>query len=287
MPTEENPARDPLASALDELRGEHPALPGEPVDRYWLRVGLRLALRQPGRGQLLLDRLEAAASGDGATAAPVEPPEAAASAALSTGEPDAAASDTAAGPGPDHDELPVQSMLLARSAAMPEVTDEAIDPETLFGWAARLTRDEVLWMGRIVGEMLAEGAPHNLTRGFGITWRDGARLPDLDFDALFHAFTELEITVSGVLAGYDLRTAPRSPRKRGVGGAVAALFSRGDGLSTEAGAVMEHGGEPAQRGLVALWNVWAAMRFRAAVPPELFEQLTRPWVTVIGRLPGA
>ena len=53
------------------------------------------------------------------------------------------------------------------------------------------------------------------------------------------------------------------------------------------GAVIEAAGRPAQMGLVALWNVWAAMRYRASIPQGTFEMLVKPWITVVGPLPEA
>ena len=40
-----------------------------------------------------------------------------------------------------------------------------------------------------------------------------------------------------------------------------------------------------RRGLVALWNVWMAMRYRTLIPQPTFDQLVHPWVTVVGPLP--
>jgi hypothetical protein len=268
---------DALANAMAEISDEQAQGEREPSDRYWLRVGLGLGLRQPGRAQLLLERLEGAVSAAPASSA-LDRPRAVVDSAT-------AADDFAAGAGASADEVPLRSMLLARSATLPADKEGGLDPEAVFGWASRATRDEVLWMGRVVTEMLAEGASPDLARGFAITWRSGAKLPEHEFDALFHAFTELELTVCGVLAGYDLRSASRTPQPRGLGSLLGALTLRGNPLAAEAGAILERGGEPAQRGLVAMWNAWAALRYRSAVPDQLFAQLVRPWTTVVGRLP--
>ena len=140
-------------------------------------------------------------------------------------------------------------------------------------------------MGRVVGEMIAGGATRDLGRGFGITWDAGAHLPRDQVDGLFARFTELELTIGGVLSGRDLWAVQRTPKPKGVADLLAALMPRANPASTEAAAVIDRGGEPALRGLVACWNAWAAMRFRGAIPGGVFEQLVRPWVTVVGPLP--
>ncbi len=291
-------AREPLTrgqipGAMAELRDAHPRVPNEAADRYWLRMGLGLGLRQPERAKPLLDLLEGAAGV--ASPAPTEPDGGAAEAKLEgAAEPPAAegqpvdaqpdggapAASVASEPG-----VPLRSMLLARSAGLPAVDKEAFDPEAVFGWAARVTRDEVLGMGRVVDDMLAEGLSADFTKGFAITWRAGLRLNDSDFDPLFHAFTELEVTVGGVLAGYDLRAQSRTQKPGVLGSMLGSLMMRSDTRTSEAGAVIERAGRSGQRGLIAMWNAWAALRFREAVPPELFNRLVRPWVTVVGRLP--
>lgn len=261
-------SRDPLADALAELRDEHPRVPNEAADRYWLRTGLQLGLQQPDLAQPLLDRLDAAI-GVASTRAPEQD-------RGPVGEP----ADDAA-----RDEVSVRSLLLVRSATLPTVDKEAFDPEAVFGWAARLTPDEVSSMGRALSDMLAEGLTQDLAKGFAIAWRAGLKLPEGDFNALFHAFTELELTVGGVLAGYDLRTNSRAPKPGLFGGMFGSLLLRSDSRTTEAGAIIAGAGMPGQRGLVAMWNAWAAIRFRGQLPEPLFEQLVRPWVTVVGRLP--
>ena len=286
---------------MAELRDAHPRVPNEAADRYWLRMGLGLGLRQPERAKPLLDLLEGAAGV--ASPAPTEPDGGAAEAKLegaaeppaAEGQPDGSAEGKPVDAQPDGGtpsapvasaaEVPLRSLLLARSAGLPAADKEAFDPEAVFGWAARVTRDEVLWMGRVVDEMLAEGLSADFTKGFAITWRAGLRLNDSDFDPLFHAFTELEVTVGGVLAGYDLRAQSRTQKPGVLGSMLGSLMMRSDTRTSEAGAVIERAGRSGQRGLIAMWNAWAALRFRGAVPPELFKQLVRPWATVVGRLP--
>lgn len=285
MPTEQPPpdeaspaAVDPVPRALAELRHELPRRRDEAADRYWLRVGVLLGLHEPDRARRLLEQLDPdtgpTAPGGGAEAAPSE-------ADAAPSEAEAAPSEAEAEPS----EAPVRSLLLARSASLPLDRDSGIDPEAMFGWAARVTREEALRMGRLVDDMLAAGASPNLVRGFGITWRAGVELPDQDFDSLFRAFTELELTVCGVLAGYDLRAAPRTPPPSRLTSVLRTLLPPTDERAAEAGAILDRAGPPGQRGLLAMWNAWAAMRFRSAVPAALFEQLARPWVTVVGPLP--
>ncbi len=48
----------------------------------------------------------------------------------------------------------------------------------------------------------------------------------------------------------------------------------------------EASGEPGRLGLVALWNAWVAMRYRALIPGPTFALLTQPWETVVGPLPA-
>jgi hypothetical protein len=181
-------------------------------------------------------------------------------------------------------EKPATSLFLARSAAFSSAERKALGPDVTYGWATELSAAQVLRIGRVVSDMLADGAPANIGRGFGLAWDGGARLPRHERDALFSEFTELQVEVAGVLVGRNLRTAETGGRQRGFG-AVAQLFGSRSGGPSPTTAAIEAAGEPGQRGLVALWNTWAAMRFRAAIPDATFELLTRPWVTVVGPLP--
>ena len=158
-------------------------------------------------------------------------------------------------------------------------------PDVMFGWAAGLTSREILSIGRVVGEMLAAGSPPDIGRGFGLTWDAGVRFPRQELNAMFREFTELEVTVGGVLAGRDLRASEPTQRSRGLGAMLDGLFSRASPRDSQAAAALEGSGEPGRRGLVALWNVWVAMRFRSILPRPTFELLVQPWVTVVGPLP--
>ncbi len=303
MPTEGTPEpagpaapADALAKAMAELRAEHPFANGERADRYWLRMGLGLGLRQPGRAALLLGGLEAGTIAPGPARV-----EAAADDAVEADEaveanpaatPDLAMvevhdegpspADTGlADPSPaDPNEVPVCSLLLARASLLPP----SADPETVFGWVGRLSPNEIRRLGHAVTEMLSGGSSRDLERGFGLAWSAGARLPREDLRRLFGRFSELELAVCGVLGGRDLLSIARPPESS-VGALLSIFAKRSNPALTEATSILEREGEPARRGLVAIWNAWVAMRYRDLIAPPLFEQLVQPWVAVVGRLP--
>lgn len=264
-------APDALAAALSEAGIDAPS-----VDPASLAAGLLVGLERPDRARRLLVLL-AGRSTSGRTAATPEPAGEPAD-EPATGQPDRAAADG---------EVPVGSMLLARAASMAMESDPPLNAETTFGWAARLTRDQVLSMGRVVGDMLAAGGPRDLERGFAITWSGGVRLPSSDFTAQFKAFTELEVTVASVLAGANLRATVHVPEEGRFASLFGSLLAKSDPLSAESAAVLERGGETAKRGLIALWNTWMAMCYRSSLPTALFDQLVQPWITVVGPLPDA
>jgi enamine deaminase RidA (YjgF/YER057c/UK114 family) len=188
-------------------------------------------------------------------------------------------------PGPG---VPARSSLLARSAALPPADRAALAPGAAFGWAEGLTPDEVLAIGRVVRDMLAAGAPPDLDRGFGLAWDGGVRLPNRHTETLFGEFTELQITVGGVLAGRDLRAgAVPAPRPGGLAALFGGWLARADPVETEAAAAVDRRGPEARSGLIALWNAWMAMRFRQFIPPPTFELLVAPWVAVVGPVPEA
>jgi branched-chain amino acid aminotransferase len=181
--------------------------------------------------------------------------------------------------------VPTRSSLLARSAALPAAERASLAPEQVFGWAAALTSAEILLLGRVVHEMLRTGSPPEVARGFGIAWDGGARLPRHDQEVMIREFAELEVTVGGVLAGRDLRTLEPAPRRRGLAALLDILPSRTRQSEMQASSVIEMAGEPAQRGLIALWNAWLAVRYRRLIPRATYDLLVRPWVTVVGPLP--
>jgi hypothetical protein len=281
---------DAVARAMAELRTEHPPENGERADRYWLRMGVGLGLRQPGRAALLLAGLEGGSTSsgparresaadeavNGAGAVDANPATAADPAPAST--PDVDPGTAAVGPA-DPNEVPVRSLLLARASVLSPSTD----PETVFGWVGRLSPDEIRRLGFVVTQMLADGSTRDLERGFGLAWSAGTRLPREDLRRLFGRFGELELAVCGVLGGRDLLSI--HPPESSAGVLVSMFTRRSSPANTEAMAILEHEGEPARRGLVAIWNAWVAMRYRDLIAPPLFEQLVQPWVGVVGRLP--
>ncbi len=257
-----------VAGFPDEARAD--AL--TPVDDRWLGIGIRLGLERPDDARRLLELIAARAADrvapaveDGALGSPVGAP-----AGEGSGEAPA---------------VPVRSALLARSAAVPYAERASIGAEATFGWAALLTGGEVQRLGCIVREMLDSGAPADIGRGFGLAWDAGVRLPRRELDQLFREFTELQMTVAGVLAGRDLRSEP-TVRTDGVSGLLGQLVPRARPGEAQAAAAIEGSGDSGRLGLVATWNAWMAVRFRSLIPPPTFEQLVRPWVTVVGRFPS-
>ncbi len=313
---------DALAKAMAELRAEHAPAAGERADRYWLRLGIWLGLHQPGRAALLLGGLESgtnvlspaqapepsqraasdttdeanttttadpiAAEAPDADPIAAEAPDADPIAAeapdadpIAAEAPDADPADPADAADPaDPDEVPVCSRLLARTSGLPP----SADPETVFGWVGRLSPNEIRRLGHAVTELLAGGATRDLERGFGLAWSAGTRLPREDLRRLFGRFSELELAVCGVLGSRDLLSIAH-PAESNVGALLSIFTKRSNPAVTEATAILEREGEPARRGLVAIWNAWVAMRYRDLIAPPLFEQLVEPWVTVVGRLP--
>ena len=252
--------RRDLDDALADLGAEAAPDESETGGQPWLRLGLRLGLERPARARQLLRAIEA-------------------------GETRRRAIELAARRAAfDPSEIPVCSMLLARSAAMPFAETLALGPEVKFGWAGRLSADEVLAMGRTVQDMLAEGLPRDVSRGFGAAWTGGVRVPREHLNMMLREFSELETTICGVLAGRDLRATVSTPQRSLLGGLLGSLALRGSG-SSDADAVLERAGKAGQLGLVATWNAWTSMRYRDAIPPATFELLVRPWVTAVGPLP--
>jgi hypothetical protein len=264
-----------LEAALDEAMAELPdtdrgAAP-ESMDQ-WLGIGLRLGIERPEQARHLLERLGAR----GADRAASERDDVARDA-------EASAPDTA---GPeDTGRVPVASSVLARSAGLPLSERAEVGPEVTFGWVTLLTPREILALGRVVAEMLAAGAPQDIGRGFGFVWDAGVRIPRSERDAMIREFTELQVAVGSVLAGRDLRAEEPAPRKRGLAMLIDQLVPRRGAGESQAASAIDAGGEPARRGLVALWNAWVAMRYRARIPSATLELLVRPWVTVVGPLP--
>lgn len=275
-------AAQALELALDEALAELPAgdrgAAPEDVDYHWLRVGMWLGLERPESARHLLDLIGALDS------------DLAAQRAVGAG--DAAPAGGRGDGGPEGSgQVPLLSSLLVRSAAMSGPDRADAGPEVTFGWAGRLTRGQILTLGRTALEMLAAGDPPDIGRGFGLAWDGGVRIPRHELDAMFREFTELELTAASVLVGRDLRTGGSAPRPasrpQGLGGLLGQLVPRGRPEESEAAAAIEASGEPGRKGLVALWNVWVANRYRTLIPQATFELLVHPWVTVVGPLPEA
>jgi len=247
-----------VKAALEDLLGDSAPGADASPDLRSLGLGLRLGLERPDRARRLLEML-------GADVA-------------------AAAGDTATSPTQgETDDVPVRSRLLARSALTTPSGKAEIDAEVVFGWASRLAPGEILAMGRAVEQMLADGAPSDVTRGFGIAWRAGAKIPLKSLDGMMGEFTQLELAVAGVLGGRDLASIAREEPK-GRGGLLRLRRSASPALH-DADMILQQRGKPASLGLVALWNVWTAVRYRELIPAATFDLLVQPWISVVGRLP--
>jgi hypothetical protein len=261
-----------LGEALDELPGGDRGARLDAVDYRWLSVGMRLGLERPERARAILALI--AAEQDSRVV---------------TQHGDARLVSGGGGQGIDEARgaasIPVASALLARAAALPASARTNAGPEVAFGWAARLAPEEILRLGRVVGEMLAAGSPPDIGRGFGITWSAGVRLPRHELEAMVQEFTELEITVGGILAGRDLRAGPPAATPQGIAAWLGDWKPRMRPEESQAAGAIERNGEAGRRGLVALWNVWMAMRYGTLIPRPTFDLLVRPWVTVVGPLP--
>jgi hypothetical protein len=261
-----------LGEALAGLPDGHRAAAPETVDYRWLAAGMRLGLERPAQARGLLEMIGDAEADPGTSRGGD------AGGDLPSGGP------ATEGPGGGV-QVPVPSSLLARAAALPWAERAGMAPEVMFGWVAGLAPGEILSLGRVVGDMLAAGSSANVGRGFGLAWDAGVRLPRRERSAMFREFAELEVTVGGVLAGHDLRAGEQAPQPGGLGAIFGMLVTRARPQETQAAAAVEGSGEPGRRGLVALWNVWVAMRYRSRIPQPTFELLVRPWVTVVGALP--
>lgn len=244
----------------------------ERADPGWLGVGIWLGLNRPREAGRMLELIETG-SADRLVAGEVRIPTVDRDAARAGGRSEAA------------DSTPVSSMLLVRSASMPESETDDDRQASRFGWAARLTRAEILSAGSVVADMIARGAPADIGRGFGIAWDAGVRVPREERDGLLGLFVELETTVAEVLTGRDLRRTAPAPPSSGLAGLLGAWLTRPNPGDAAVAAAIEQGGEPARLGLIALWNAWAASRFRVLIPRPTYEQLVEPWVTVVGPLP--
>ena len=159
-------------------------------------------------------------------------------------------------------------------------------PDVVFGWVAGLSPGDILRLGRAVGDMLAAGSPPDVERGFGLAWTGGVRVPRPELDVMLQEFTELEITVGGILAGGELRPPEPAAPRQGLASWLGDWIPRSRPGETQAASAIEQSGAPGRRGLVAIWNVWMAMRYRSLIPQPTFELLVQPWVTGHRAPPG-
>ena len=183
--------------------------------------------------------------------------------------------------------VPVRSSLLARSAALPPVGSGG--PRAggrRSGGPRRLAPGEVLALGRVVGDMLAAGAPPDVGRGVRHspgTPACGCRARKVDL--MFREFAELEVTVGGVLTGRDLR--PPGPA---AAQASPLDFDGWFNRTSPRDGAGRRGDRGEQRaGAPRAWSRSGTRGWRCAtgrvIPQSTFELLVRPWVTVVGRLP--
>ncbi|MDH4142826.1 MAG: hypothetical protein OEV61_09455 [Chloroflexota bacterium] len=245
-----------LSAALEDLTGRGGDVGPDAVDYRWLGIGIELGLRRPERGRALLALMAAQEKGEPGT------------------------DDT-----PEPASIPVASALLARAATLPASARTGAVSEAAFGWVTRLAPGEILLLGQVVGEMLAAGSPSDVGKGFGIAWSVGDSVSRDELEAMLDEFTELEITVGGILAQRDLRTGRSAERPQGIAAWLGDWMPRSRPEERQATEAIERNGEAARRGLVALWNVWMAMRYRTRIEPPVFDLLVHPWVTVVGPLP--
>ena len=261
-----------LGEAIADTDWDRAGTPG-PVDRGWLRTGIRLGLEQPERARAILELL---GTTDPGPAVPLD----------QDAQRQPRADDAADGVEDPSPRIPVAAALLARASALPQAERDEAGPEVAFGWVTRLTPEQILQLGGIVGEMLAAGSPPDIGRGFGLTWTAGVRVPRPDLETMLGEFTELEITVGGILAGHDLRSGAPPPRPQGLAAWFGDWLPRTRRDESEAAGVIDRSGEPGRRGLIALWNVWMAMRYRTIIPKSTFDLMVHPWVAVVGPIPG-
>lgn len=181
--------------------------------------------------------------------------------------------------------VPPRSRLLVRSAMLARARAVDLTPDQVWGWAAGLTRDQIVWLGRVVEEMQRDGGAPNIDRAFGAAWDQGVHLPWPDRERYVAEFAELGVTIGSDLAGRDLRNEARPERPRGWRAVLDFRFSRQRPSEEQAFSVIDAAGREAALGLIACWNAWMAARYRPMLEPELFGRLARPWRTVIGDLP--
>ena len=256
--TSSGPIDDPealeraLREALAEL-GEPGTdeVPADAAETRWLRVGLRIGLGRPALAGRLLELTDPGPSED-------------------AGDEESVAARS------------VVSSLLARSAALLPAERRGVGPDVVFGWATQLRAAEVLALGQALQGQLAAGSKANLGKAYGIAWDDGARIPGDEREGLMADFVALQEAVGTALAGRDLREAEPAPASVGLAGILDRWVRGAQHERSPAAAMVEQHGDLGRLGLIAAWNAWAALRYRALVPAPTFELLVQPWVTVVG-----
>jgi len=263
--------RAAMDAMLEGLTDEQRANIPDRLLHRWLAFGIRLGLDRPGQSGRLLELIDTR----GVEPALVDEPHAAVTAASGRDAESPAASE----------QIPTVSLVLARAASITASDLADQEPGARFAWAARLTSADILSLGGVVGDMLAAGSPADVARGFGVAWDAGVRLPRRERNELFARFSELQVTVGGILAGRDLWAEQRSRRETGFEALLSSWRFGSGPHESRAAAAIDQGGDRARWGLVAAWNAWVAMRYRELIERPTFEVLVRPWVTAVGPLP--
>jgi len=246
--------------ALAELGEPTSDKPLDAAGTRWLRVGLRIGLGRPALAGRLLE-LTAPRPGDAGDTGDIR---------------DVGDEAPAAAP-------PAVSSLLARSAAMSPAQRREVGVDVVFGWATQLRSAEVLALGRAVQAQLASGSTSDLGKAYGIAWDDGIRIPVDEREALMGDFVALQEAVGSALAGRDLREAVPAPAP-GIMGAVDRWVRGARPERSPAASMVEQHGDLGRLGLIAAWNAWAALRYRAHMPARTFQLLVQPWIAVVGPL---
>jgi hypothetical protein len=253
-----------LHEALAEVGEPATAAPLDAAGARWLRLGLRVGLGRPALAGRLLELMEPGTDDDprhGDLAGNVD----------ADSDPRARARRAV-------------SALLARSAAMLPAQRREVGPEVAFAWATQLRAAEVLALGRSVQEQLAAGSSADLGRAYGIAWEEGGRIPVDEREALMGDFVALQEAIGSALAGRDLREAEPAPATLGLVGAVDRWIRGARPTPSPAASMVAQQGDLGRLGLIAAWNAWAALRYRALIPAPTFELLVQPWITVVGAL---
>ena len=257
-----------LGEALEGLPGEDRDARLDAIDYRWLSVGMRLGLERPERARTLLALIEAQEARGGAPG-------------WRCGRPWRPASTSARGgvasPWPPRSSPGRLRFRSQRARAQDPRWPSGGSP----GW--RRTRSccsdgssERCWQrARRQTSVVASssrGLPACACRAMSsrqwcrssrsLRSRSAASSPDATCDRARPPRNRKASPLGSATGGRGCAPRNRRPRKRSSGTATAG-----------------------RRGLVALWNVWMAMRYRTLIPQPTFDQLVHPWVTVVGPLP--